>query len=52
MTHRSIALFNFAPAAIDTWFRVAEEHGFAKPVVLQPQYSLVARHYKAELAGV
>src|SRR5699024_2576001 len=49
---RSIALSNFTPAAIEAWFRIAEKNGFAKPVALQPQYSLVARQYEAELAGV
>lgn len=47
---RAIALSNFSPQAIDEWFRVAEENGFAKPVALQPQYSLVAREYEQELA--
>ncbi|HLS48636.1 MAG TPA: aldo/keto reductase [Actinomycetaceae bacterium] len=47
---RAIALSNFSAEAIDEWFRVAEENGFAKPVALQPQYSLVARGYEKELA--
>jgi len=49
---RAVALSNFSPQAIDEWLRVAEENGFAKPVALQPQYSLVAREYEQELAGV
>lgn len=48
---RAVALSNFLPQAIDEWFRVAEENGFAKPVALQPRYSLVARDYEKELAG-
>ncbi|HLS25847.1 MAG TPA: aldo/keto reductase [Beutenbergiaceae bacterium] len=47
---RAVALSNFSAQAIDEWFRVAEENGFAKPVALQPQYSLVARDYEQELA--
>ena len=48
---RAVALSNFSPQAIDEWFRVAEENGFAKPVAFQPRYSLVARGYEQELAG-
>ncbi|GAA4283667.1 aldo/keto reductase [Brevibacterium daeguense] len=48
---RAVALSNFSPQAIDEWFRAAEENGFAKPVALQPQYSLVTRQYEQELAG-
>ena len=39
---RAVALSNFSPQAIDEWFRVAEENGFAKPVAFQPRYSLRA----------
>lgn len=48
---RAVALSNLSPQAIDEWLRVAEENGFAKPVALQPRYSLVARDYEKELAG-
>ncbi|MDN5900837.1 MAG: aldo/keto reductase [Brachybacterium sp.] len=48
---RAVALSNFSPQAIDEWFRVAEENGFAEPVALQPQYSLVARRYEKELSA-
>jgi aryl-alcohol dehydrogenase (NADP+) len=48
---RSVALSNFSPEGIDAWFSVAEEHGFAKPVALQPQYSLVARGYEQGLTA-
>ncbi len=48
---RAVALSNFTAQAIDEWFRVAEENGLAKPVALQPRYSLVAREYEGELAA-
>lgn len=47
---RAVALSNFTAQAIDEWFRVSEENGFALPVALQPQYSLVARQYEGELS--
>ncbi|MEE6288139.1 aldo/keto reductase [Georgenia sunbinii] len=46
---RAVALSNFSPQAIDEWFRVSRENGFALPVALQPRYSLVARGYETEL---
>ena len=46
---RAVALSNLSPQAIDEWFRVSRENGFALPVALQPQYSLVARGYEDEL---
>ena len=46
---RAVALSNFTPAAIDEWFRVSGENGFALPVALQPRYSLVAREYESGL---
>lgn len=48
---RAVALSNLSGLAIDEWFRVSRENGFALPVALQPQYSLVARGYEKELAG-
>ncbi|MBD8061525.1 aldo/keto reductase [Oceanitalea stevensii] len=49
---RAVALSNFSVAAIEEWFRACEENGFAKPVALQPRYSLVSREYETGLAGV
>lgn len=46
---RAIALSNFTPGAIDEWFAVSQENGFALPVALQPRYSLVSREYEGEL---
>lgn len=50
-TVRTIALSNFSADAIDEWFRVSRENGFALPVALQPRYSLVSRGYEDELAA-
>lgn len=47
---RAIALSNFSPDAIDEWFAVSKENGFALPVALQPRYSLVSRAYEGALA--
>ncbi|PYG00624.1 Predicted oxidoreductase [Georgenia satyanarayanai] len=49
---RAVALSNFSVAAIEEWFRACEENGFARPVALQPRYSLVSREYETGLAGV
>lgn len=49
---RAVALSNFSVAAIEEWFAACEENGFAKPVALQPRYSLVSREYETGLAGV
>lgn len=49
-TVRAIALSNFSREAIDEWFAVSRENGFALPVALQPRYSLVARDYEGGLA--
>ncbi len=40
---RHIGLSNFSPVLIEEWFSVADALGLAKPVALQPQYSLVHR---------
>ncbi len=48
---RTIALSNFTVEAIDEWFEVSREHGFALPVALQPRYSLVSRGYEDGLAA-
>lgn len=46
---RAIGLSNFTPEAIDEWFAVSQENGFALPVALQPRYSLVSREYEGGL---
>lgn len=46
---RAIGLSNFSADRLEEAFAIAEREGFAKPEVLQPEYSLVARHYEAEL---
>lgn len=51
-TVRAIALSNFTVEAIDEWFAVSRDNGFALPVALQPRYSLVARGYEGGLAEV
>lgn len=40
---RSIGVSNFTPERIAEWLTISEREGFHKPVVLQPQYSLVER---------
>jgi len=47
---RTVGLSNMTAAQIDEWMRVADENGWARPVALQPQYSLVSRGFEAELA--
>ncbi len=49
---RAVALSNFTVAAIEEWFQACEENGLARPVALQPRYSLVSREYETGLAGV
>lgn len=50
---RHVAVSNYSPQRLGEWLSVAEEEGLAKPVAIQPQYSLVFRHeYEAELAPV
>lgn len=50
-TVRYIGLSNYSGDRIDEWFAIAEANGFARPVVLQPQYNLVKRvAYELELA--
>lgn len=41
---RYVAISNYSPARVREWLELAEEHGFARPVALQPHYNLVARH--------
>lgn len=40
---RAIGASNFAPERIEAWITFALENGLSGPVVLQPDYSLVAR---------
>lgn len=48
---RYTAISNLPPARIEEWIRVAQENGFAVPVALQPNYSLVNRkNYEQNLA--
>lgn len=48
---RAVGLSNVSVPVIDEWFRLADEHGWARPVALQPEYSLVRRGYEVELAA-
>ncbi|MHB1328292.1 MAG: aldo/keto reductase [Gemmatimonadales bacterium] len=40
---RYVGISNLSPERIDEWMRLAAEQGLARPVALQPQYSLVSR---------
>lgn len=40
---RHIGLSNYSPDRVSDWIRVCDTEGFAGPIVLQPNYSLVAR---------
>jgi len=40
---RQIGISNMSPERIEAWMQAAAAEGHAKPVALQPQYSLVAR---------
>src|SRR5690606_8435569 len=40
---RAIGASNFTPERIEQWITFAQQNGLAGPVVLQPDYSLVAR---------
>jgi aryl-alcohol dehydrogenase-like predicted oxidoreductase len=47
---RYVALSNYSAPRIREWMAVADEHGFARPVALQPHYNMVARReYESEL---
>lgn len=48
-----VAVSNYSQARLSEWLAVAETEGLAKPVAIQPQYSLVARHdFETELKPV
>ncbi len=40
---RHVGLSNFTPARVAEWCTIADVHGFAAPVALQPHYNLVHR---------
>jgi len=40
---RYLGISNYTPERIEEWMRTARDNGFALPIALQPQYSLVAR---------
>lgn len=46
---RYLGISNYSPDRIREWIGIAQENGFAAPIALQPEYSLVARRdYEAE----
>lgn len=48
---RAIGISNYNADRVDQWFEIAKRDGYAVPVALQPQYSLVKRQpYERELA--
>jgi aryl-alcohol dehydrogenase-like predicted oxidoreductase len=50
---RHVALSNYRAARIEEWVTIARSNGFALPVALQPQYSLVHREeFERDLAPV
>ncbi|MGY4858649.1 aldo/keto reductase [Cryobacterium sp. AP23] len=50
---RHVAVSNYSAARIEEWVGIAQSHGFALPVALQPQYSLVHRdEFERDLAPV
>lgn len=47
---RYLGISNYSPERISEWIAIAESNGFAKPIALQPHYSLVAREpFEAKL---
>ena len=38
-----VGLSNYTPERIRQWFAIADAHGYARPVVLQPHYNLLHR---------
>jgi aryl-alcohol dehydrogenase-like predicted oxidoreductase len=46
---RAIGVSNFSVDRIQEWLDIAEQGGFHKPVVLQPQYNLVERGIEADV---
>ena len=49
---RAVGLSNFTPARVEEAISIAEQEGLARPEVLQPEYSLMARDYEQELQPV
>lgn len=40
---RYVALSNYTPERIEEWIRIADAHGYERPVALQPHYNLLHR---------
>ena len=40
---RHVGLSNYTPERIRQWFAIADAHGYARPIVLQPHYNLLHR---------
>ena len=40
---RYVGLSNYTPERIRQWFSIADAHGYARPIVLQPHYNLLHR---------
>ena len=40
---RHVGLSNYTPERIRQWFAIADAHGCARPIVLQPHYNLLHR---------
>ncbi len=50
-TIRYIGLSNYRPERVARWLEIADQHGYARPVALQPHYNLVHRaEYERDLA--
>jgi len=50
---RYTAISNYSAERALEWIRIAQEHGLAEPVAIQPHYNLVTREpYESELAPV
>jgi aryl-alcohol dehydrogenase (NADP+) len=49
---RHVAVSNLTAARLAEALAVCEREGFARPVALQPEYSLVERGYEGELQGL
>ncbi|WJY00546.1 aldo/keto reductase [Curtobacterium sp. 458] len=48
---RYTAISNYSRERAQEWIRIADEHGLAKPVAIQPHYNLVTREpYESDIA--
>ncbi|WP_439690090.1 aldo/keto reductase [Curtobacterium sp. SP.BCp] len=48
---RFTAISNYSRERAEEWIRIADEHGLAKPVAIQPHYNLVTREpYESDIA--